>query len=84
VANLVYRDFFEILESLPKICAVRHPHNNRPIVVRRGIRGYWPLPPHFDVDGWNARRGITAAQVAAMEIGSVFGFFVPGADPLNH
>lgn len=36
-----------------------------------------------DADAFNARHGITAAQVEAMMIGSVFGWDVPGADPAN-
>jgi hypothetical protein len=36
------------------------------------------------VQHFNKRLGVTSAQVLAMEIGSMFGWDVPGANPANH
>ena len=80
--DLVQRDITEILADLPKLCALRNLTDGKPIIVKRGETGYWPAP-NIDPDAFNARRGITPAQVEAMRIGSMFGFHVPGADPLN-
>ena len=67
-------------DKLPKIAASRLLTDGSAILIRRGESGYYPAgdidPTHF-----NTQRGITPAQVAAMEIGSMFGWEVPGADP---
>ncbi len=83
MTDLIRRDITEVLADLPRRCALHNAANGSPIMVARGERGYWNLRPGFDVDGYNERRGITAAQIEAMEIGSMFGFDAPGADPLN-
>jgi hypothetical protein len=83
--ELFRRDIMEILADLPKVCAARKPDDNTPIIIRRGEPGYHPAPRQdFDVDGFNSRHNVTAAQVEAMLAGSMFGFHVPGADPLNY
>ena len=63
---------------LPQTCAAFHPCDRRPILLKRGERGYWDVP-NIDPDGYNARRMITHEEKEAMEIGSVFGFHVRGA-----
>lgn len=80
--KLIERDITEILPDLPRLCALTDLVTGTTILVRRGIQGYWPAP-HLDADEYNARHGITQAQMRAMETGSHFGFHVPGADPLN-
>jgi hypothetical protein len=45
------------------------------------VIGYFPAHPRLDVEGFNARHGVTDIQREAMEIGSCFGWEVPGADP---
>ena len=62
------------------------------ICIRRGETGYY----HSDfnssdkeanieaADYNNERLGVTPAQRQAMEIGSMFGWDVPGADPANY
>jgi hypothetical protein len=78
-------DVLATLQKLPPICASRHPSDhNQAIMIRRGIAGYYLASANFDVDGFNIRHGITAAQIEAMEIGSMFGWDVPGANPDNH
>ena len=67
------------LLKLPKICAAIHPTSNAPIMIRRGVMGYYPAPPALNVQRFNSIRNITDAQVEAMEIGSCFGWEVPGA-----
>jgi hypothetical protein len=69
--------------KLPEICASFHPTTGKPILIKRGERGYWPTWDAFDVDGFNEHRGVTAAQREAMEIGSMC-WDVPGADPDKH
>lgn len=69
------------LEKLPRICAARNPADGSPIMLCRGVSGYHLAPRTLDVDGFNSRHGVTKRQQEAMEIGSVFGWDVPGADP---
>ena len=70
--------------TLPPICAALLPFAQTPILLQRGQLGYWPCAdPAFDVDGFNRRLGINAAQHEAMQFGSMFGFDKPGADPRN-
>jgi hypothetical protein len=83
MADLIYRDIAEVLLDLPEKCALNHIEDGRPIIVMRGHKGFWPAPLGLDVDAFNERRGVTETQREAMEIGSMFGFDVPGADPLN-
>lgn len=70
------------LAKLPEVCAAKNNATGETIIIKRGKSGYWPNP-HIDMDTFNADRGITARQVAAMKSGSMFGFHTPGADPDN-
>ena len=75
----------DIDDRLPAYCASRLPTTGEPILIERGVKGYFPAPyPDFDVDRYNRDAKITNAQRMAMEIGSIFGFDVPGADPDYH
>jgi hypothetical protein len=74
-------DVLATLQKLPEICAARLASTGEPIMIRRGVRGYYPAPPRLDVDAWNAEHNVSKAQVLAMEVGSCFGWEVPGADP---
>jgi hypothetical protein len=75
-------DVLDTLKKLPETCAARLPMNDSPILLKRGVMGYWPAPrPDMDVDAFNARYGITPAQVEAMLAGSMFGWDCPAADP---
>lgn len=49
----------------------------------RGESGYRPASI-TDVERYNSALGVTPAQAEAMLAGSMFGFDVPGADPLNY
>lgn len=70
-----------ILDRLPEMCASHLPGTAEAIVIKRGERGYWPLPEGMTVEGINTTFGASPAQIAAMEAGSMFGWDVPGADP---
>ena len=65
---------------MPPICASREPSTNKPIIIKRGERGYYDcLLPSFDVDGFNKRHDVTADAAECMLVGSMFGWHVPGA-----
>jgi hypothetical protein len=71
--------------SFPLGGASRLPTTNEPILIISGHKGYWPAPtPDFDVDAYNRDLGVTPAQRMAKQIGSIFGFDAPGADPDCH
>jgi hypothetical protein len=68
--------------GLPEQCAARENGTGAPIMIRRGDSGFYPIAnTEFDVVLYNQRKGVTAAQVEAMIVGSMFGWHVPGADP---
>lgn len=69
------------LQKLPELCAARLPATGEPILLRRGVMGYYPASPRLDVEGFNRRKGIAPEQAEAMLVGSLFGWEVPGADP---
>jgi len=56
------------------------PPRTRPAA---GEQGYWPAPD-IDPEKFNRDIGATPAQLRAMEIGSMFGFDVPGSFVENH
>lgn len=80
--ELVRREIMQVLADLPEYCYSRLPTTGEPILIKRGSTGYWPAHTRIEPESLNA--GLTAAQVAAMEAGSHFGFDIPGADPLNY
>jgi hypothetical protein len=69
------------LEKLPALCALHHITTGKPVIVKRGEMGYYPQEDDFDVDFFNEVHGITENQKMCMQIGSMYGFHVPGADP---
>lgn len=73
-----------LLDRLPVMCATRNLDTGEAIILKRGESGYWTLPEGFTIDSFNAALAPTPSQIAAMEIGSAFGWDVPGADPLNY
>lgn len=72
---------------LPDVCFGIHPAETglaRLILIKHGESGYHPTEGYGArseelVDLFNARMGITPAERAAMEFGSVFGWDIPGA-----
>ena len=82
----------KVAEGLPEMCFSTLKDTGELICIRRGETGYY----HSDfnssdkeanieaADYNNERLGVTPAQRQAMEIGSMFGWDVPGADPANY
>jgi hypothetical protein len=75
--------------KLPELCYSEDLANpGKVILLKRGEEGYYP----FDSQGYvadliplyNAKLGVTPAQRMAMELGSLAGFHVPGANPDEH
>ena len=81
------------IEMLPELCYGSKPAmDGGPdilILIRRGESGYHPAEGYAArseelADLFNARLGVTPAERAAMEFGSMFGWDIPGADPNKH
>ena len=76
-------------EGLPELCFSTLGSTGDLIIIKRGETGYYPstwnTPDRAEnkrlADYNNAQLGVTAAQRRAMEIGSMAGWDVPGADP---
>ena len=74
---------------LPQTCYSTLPSTGELIILKRGKKGYSPaaegtgdkLQNQKIAEFSNHARGISPAQVMAMEVGSMCGFDVPGADP---
>lgn len=73
----------ERLSKLPPVCASRLPGTGEVILIERGSSGYYHGQGGLDPDEFNEAIGATPAQVQAMEVGSMFGWELPGADPDN-
>lgn len=79
----------EIMRKLPETCYSVLPSTGALIVLRCGEKGYYEsLADTNDreknqkiADKENASLGVTYEQVRAMEVGSMFGWDVPGCDP---
>jgi hypothetical protein len=80
---MIRREIATVLNDLPLMCAVENPSDGTTVLVRRGIVGYWEAG-NINRHEFNKRHNVTPAQEQAMSYGSVFGFDVPAADPLNH
>ena len=76
-------------EGLPEHCFSTLASTGDLIIIKRGETGYYPSPWNTSdrtenkrlADYNNALLGVTSAQRRAMEIGSMAGWDVPGADP---
>lgn len=97
-------DVLEVLKKLPAESYVWDVSTPGVSLVKRGVRGHYPLSmpgelAHIKakgdykklhdagrafVDEMNKRAGVTPAQALAMQIGSMFGWEVPGANPDMH
>lgn len=74
----------ERLAALPEMCATVLPATFEPIVIKRGEAGHWPLPDGMTIERINTVFKATPAHVAAMLVGSMFGWDLPGADPARY
>lgn len=74
---------------LPETCFATSPDSGKLIVLKRGESGYsfsdWETGDKTKnqeiADLYNGKCGIAPAQVEAMQVGSIFGFHVPDANP---
>lgn len=82
----------KLAEGLPELCYSVHESTGELIVIKRGETGYHPCDystPDKErnvelADFNNDKLGVTPAQRKAMEIGSLCGWDVPGADPARY
>lgn len=82
----------KLAEGLPELCFSTLQTTGQLICIRRGESGYYPSEWETgdkernveEADRLNERLGVTPAQRMAMEIGSVAGWDVLGADPKNY
>ena len=82
----------KIADGLPEMCFSTLMTTGQLICIKRGETGYYPS--EWDTgdkehnvslaDELNENLGVTPAQRQAMEIGSMAGWDVPGADPANY
>lgn len=80
------------VHALPEHCYAVLPSSGQLIEVRRNETGYYPCAYSTSdrtynqvlADYLNAHEGITKAQAAAMQAGSMFGWNVPAADPSRY
>ena len=80
----------EKANKLPDACYSVNNTTGEVIIIKNGETGYYPTTYSFKgekakefVKKANKELGVTCAQQHAMEIGSMFGWDVPGADPDN-
>ena len=82
----------KIADGLPEMCFSTLPSTGQLICIKRGESGCSPSEwdtgdkmKNVDLaDDLNEKLGVTPAQRQAMEIGSMAGWNVPGADPKNY
>ena len=72
--------------GLAEFCYTHHPVTNEPVIIRYAERGYYPdhCPDGSTVEELNKLYGVSHVKQIAMEVGSIFGWKVPGADPKNY
>ena len=77
------------IAKLPEMCYSVLAGFDKLIRINAGEMGYYAINPSSKhivrveelADKMNEKMGVTRAQRAAMETGSMFGWEVPGADP---
>lgn len=80
-------DVLETLAKLPTVCYVPLLSDPRLVTgIKRGMMGYIPLRVEASEEAAKAlcdrlNGSIKPSQLEAMQIGSMFGWEVPGADP---
>lgn len=72
-------DVLEVLKKLPEVCYTRLPSTGETVIIKRGVVGYFPITTALTPEELN--EGVSPEQVMAMEVGSMNGWHVPGADP---
>ena len=82
----------KIAAALPELCYSVHESTGELIVIKRGECGYHPTDYSTDdkernvelADYLNEKLGVDMWQRQAMEVGSICGWDVPGADPAKY
>lgn len=82
----------KLAEGLPELCYSVHKSTGELIVIKRGECGYHQTDYSTEdkernielADYNNERLGVTPIQRRAMELGSICGWDVPGADPAKY
>ena len=82
----------KIAEGLPEMCFSVLGTTGELICLKRGVTGYFPSEYSVDdkeknielADRYNEKLGVTMWQRQAMEVGSLCGWDVPGADPAKY
>lgn len=82
----------KVAEGLPEACYSVLHSTGELIILKRGESGYYRVDfssPDKEAnmelaDHYNEKLGITSEQRQAMEVGSMVGWTVPGADPQNY
>lgn len=77
---------------LPRGCYTLLRSTKEIVIIKRGETGYYQTGIHAKskaegmeiVDEYNQKLGLSKAQAAAMEAGSMFGWNVPAADPRSY
>jgi hypothetical protein len=69
---------------LPDFAAVMDSATGKPVIVKKGVTGYYPgsvmaLETAEDAERFNRERNVTPGMAEAMHFGSCFGWDVPGA-----
>lgn len=89
---MLKRSLGQILADLPEKAFKDNPKNGQfnteaPVIAfKKGENGYYPVFTDFTAAELNAGQTpqVTKAQAEAMYMGSLFGWDVPAADPLNY
>ena len=82
----------KLAAGLPELCFSVLPDTGDLICIKRGESGYYPSDWNTKsreqneelADYNNERLGVTSAQRRAMEVGSMFGWQAPDADPASY
>ena len=82
----------KLAEGVPEMCFSVLPSTGELICIKRGERGYYLSDWSTDdrkknaelADFNNEKLGVTSAQRRAMEVGSMHGWDIPGADPKSY
>ena len=82
----------KVAEGLPEMCFSVLGTTGELICLKRGVTGYFPSEYSVDdkekniefADRYNEKLGVTMWQRQAMEVGSLCGWDVPGADPAKY
>lgn len=75
-----------MFNNLPDMCFSHNEVSNKVVILKKGVIGYFEYdnPGQQTCDELNDSIGVSKAQAAAMKIGSMFGWDVPGANPENY